>query len=131
MYAKQHNVRPQVVYQWIRKQGAPSKHISGKFFVDTAALDKWRKEREEGRANESLKAQLEALPTATTVEVCANCKGPMTRTHQLGSDAAGPYVASTCEGCGLNSRLLPISSEDFAAVVSKNKELLAVVRSLA
>jgi len=129
-YAQQHNIRPQIVYQWIRKQGAPSKHISGKFFVDTDSLDKWCKEREEAKSSEALRTKLEALPTATTVEVCANCMGPTTRVHQLGSDAAGPYVASACEQCGLCACLRPISPEDFEAVCAGKKELLEVVRSL-
>ena len=104
-YAKQHNIRPQVVYQWIRKQGAPSKHISGKFFVDTHELDVWVNLRTQSKEAEKQAAAIASIPEVLVPEYCDNCEGVRDRSYEIQAiiyDEA--LIVSACTECHLYMR---------------------------
>lgn len=120
-YAKKRDIRPQYVYNWI-KQGAPSKLLGGKKYIDDGEMDKWvenrnaeKKEQKETRAQQA--AAKEAIPEAyrekyyaatkgsRVVGLCSNCETDQEYIVDvmLGGDM-GSYIRGNCLGCGLNVR---------------------------
>jgi len=115
VYGKQHNIRPQMVYQWCTKQDCPHKKIGGKIYVESAAVDKWLKDRKTQKAQKVTKAkeidearrELGDLLLKQKPKVskgwCVQC-GKETTFHQniqyTDGDLFGQYVSNCCTDCG-------------------------------
>ncbi len=130
-YAKtQSDLRPQVVYQWVLKQGAPCNEIAGKIYVNAAELTEWqshkgerKKERSEKVAarkqdkgtvsNELLQLLMHPCPLHPNAW-CDNCQQAtdwVGEIEWLDLDMGGPFKQIRCSSCHLNVREYPIEQE--------------------
>lgn len=136
-------VRPQVVYQWVLKQGCPAKDIAGKIYVNEKEVDEWFKGRDERRKDKQQaavkKAEAISIPTwlmdllsnARLLQAkawCENCqdvKGWYFGILWTDLDYTGPYKEARCLGCRLNMREYPVE-KDRAIAAMKNELTLRV-----
>ena len=136
-------VRPQVVYQWVLKQGCPAKDIAGKIYVNGKEVDEWasgRDERRKQKRNAAVKkAEAESVPTwlmellslGKPSHAEAWCENEQKVTEWYFSiewtdlDYTGPYKEARCCECRLNQREYPIE-KDRAIAALKNELTLRV-----
>jgi len=132
-------LRPQVVYQWVLKQGCPAKDIAGKIYVNEKEVDEWlggRDERKKQRQQAAAKkAEANTIPT-WLVELlsnaklnraeawCENCQNVTEWYFGIewtDLDYTGPYKTARCDECHLNMREYPIEKD--RAIAAMKKEL--------
>ena len=143
-YGKRNDVRPQQVYQWVLKQGAPAKEIAGKIYVNAKEIDEWlskKDERKTDRANKRVeKAQEEGTVSPELLELLMNQKLNLTKAFCTNEeevtewwfeiqwtdiDYTGPYKIVRCIACKLNMREYPLDKER-AIQAMKNEITLRV-----
>lgn len=136
-------VRPQVVYQWVLKQGCPAKDIAGKIYVNEKEVDEWasgRDERRKQKKNAAIKkAEADSVPS-WVLELVSNgkpthatawCENEQEVTEWYFSiewtdlDYTGPYKIARCCECRLNQREYPIE-KDRAIAALRNELTLRV-----
>jgi len=129
-YGKNKGIRPQMVYQWVLKQGAPAREIAGKIYINIDEIDEWqstkgerRAERQKVAAEKAAEKQgppvwlinllLKGVPNKAEA-YCINCES-VTKWHfdieWTDLDLNGPFKGTRCLECHLNMREYPITQE--------------------
>jgi len=130
VYGKNKGIRPQMVYQWVLKQGAPAKEIAGKIYINSDEIDEWqstkgerRVERQKVAAEKAAAKQgppvwlinllLKGVPNKAEA-YCKNCH-MVTRwrfdIEWTDLDLNGPFKTTRCVECQLNMREYPVTQE--------------------
>lgn len=131
-YAKPRGIRPQLVFQWIRKQGAPCKQIAGKWYVDPKLLEQWLKDKEARKQHRKERAEQrltlshevrQAIRNFRSHRVkhhCPNCERETDYRVELvfsDDELFGRYTYANCCECGLDYHMGDITEEEALAVL--------------
>jgi len=135
-YAKQRSIRPQMVYNWITRQGGPHEKLGGKFFVNAAKLDEWLDDRKVSRVERQERSKERrargkfGLPPEVSIALqkfhsqhvqhyCYNCERETDHLCDLTytGDPVENFRTSYCLECKGEHTMGPLSNEDALAVL--------------
>lgn len=145
-YANRLGIKPQPVYNWIKKQGAPVHYKNGRPYVKERELTKWRKDKDKSVATKKKVAAVKKTSAGTgrippgyveklgqfggerVLHMCVNCAKKTEFLVQIVYTGfiTENNISSFCLECRINFRIHTGVSNDRMKAILDGEEILTV-----